>query len=754
MNEKLQFEIGGNNAPLKKTLDESKGLISRFSNDFVTLQSVAAQSLESTGGGMAMMAARVGTVGGAIVGVAATVGAAVITMANNTAKTADQFGKLAERAGMGVESFSKFAYAASLGGAGADDLSRGMTGLSKKMLEAKNGGEESRAVFKALGVQYQQTDGQLRPVEDVLLDVADAFKKMPDGAEKAAIAAKLMEEAGLKLIPTLNAGADAIKRWGEEAKRIGVVFTDEQLAAAKEYELNMKRLRAAASGLGNDIGNAVLPTLAALSTKLLENRGAGLGWWDSFIGTLTGSDNPAKRLQELNAQLSILKAKQQEMAGAGIPADSGLAQKIQATEKAMEFYAEKARAATAKTETEEAESATRRAGLEQKLADKKIELAKLVAYIQTGEGARTEQEQKAQTDRKIADQQRLVEAVRSAWQSTRSEAEKATKAAENKLSKAADIRSQGEATAANIRISELPPEDQLAARQQRLRDLAQEGNYQSAVARNAAIDGDAQKYEKAAVAAEKKLQEALQLAQEVKDATAVEDISKEMARIQEAGAKLDQKAASDLTAKAEGQAQTLNELQTKLEGMQQAARSIEVKLKVDELAAGIADVELQLAKLTAPRQIPVSIVQTAAAGSDLQNMPMLEPYLTPARAFGGPLPGRAPHDRADNQLYWGTPGEWVIQRPAVRHYGPGFIAAVNAMKLPKHAFGGEIGGALSNFPIPTLLPTSKPAANNNSGSTVVLDFGKLGRFQTSASEDVAKEITKVFSHAALQFGRR
>lgn len=749
-----KVEIGGDNQGLKRALTESTGLLGKFGQDVAAMQSVASQSMQNTGGGFALTAAR-GM--GALAGVAAAVGTAVITVANNTAKTAEQFGVLAERAGMGVDSFSKFAYAASLGGASAEDLSRGITGLSKKMLEAKNGSEEARAVFKSLGVQYQEANGQLRPVEAVLLDVANAFKKMPDGAEKAAIATKLMEEAGLKLLPTLNAGADAIRAWGDEAAKMGVVFTKEQIEAAREYEKNMKRLQAAATGLGHDIANQVIPSLAALSTKLLENRGAGLGWWDSFIATLTGSDNPAKRVQELSAKLSELKAKQQEMTTAGIPADSGLDQKIKDTQKAIEFFGEKVRAEATKTETAEAESAVRRTALEQRLSDKKGELAKLVAYIQTGEGARSEQEQKAQTDRKIADQQRLVDAVRSAWQNTRAEAEKATKSAETKMAKAADIRSQGESTAANIRISELPPEDQLAAKQQRLRDISQEGNYQSAVARNAAIDGNAQKFEKSAAAAEKKLQEALQLAQEVKDATAVEDITKEMARVQEAGAKLDQKKAADLTQTAEGQAATLNDIQAKLEAMQQAARSIEVKLKVDELVANIADIEAKLAALTAPRQIPASIVLTGTPSGgqqDLNSLPMLEPYLPPARAYGGPLPGQAPHDRADNQIYWGTPGEWVIQRPAVRHYGPGFIAAVNAMRLPKYGFGGEVGMMNSLASMPSLNIPKESAGKGSGGTPVVLDFGKLGRYETSATDDVAKQVTTMFRRAALQFGRK
>lgn len=67
-------------------------------------------------------------------------------------------------------------------------------------------------------------------------------------------------------------------------------------------------------------------------------------------------------------------------------------------------------------------------------------------------------------------------------------------------------------------------------------------------------------------------------------------------------------------------------------------------------------------------------------------------------AYGGPLPGHAPHDRADNVIFAGTPGEWVIQKPTTRYYGDSIMADFNAgrfsrqdlMRLQGLAYGGEV----------------------------------------------------------------
>ena len=67
----------------------------------------------------------------------------------------------------------------------------------------------------------------------------------------------------------------------------------------------------------------------------------------------------------------------------------------------------------------------------------------------------------------------------------------------------------------------------------------------------------------------------------------------------------------------------------------------------------------------------------------------------PGLAFGGPVPGSSPSDRADNVPIMATAGAFMHQRPAVRKYGMPFMAAVNEGRFPVelargYAFGGPI----------------------------------------------------------------
>lgn len=116
--------------------------------------------------------------------------------------------------------------------------------------------------------------------------------------------------------------------------------------------------------------------------------------------------------------------------------------------------------------------------------------------------------------------------------------------------------------------------------------------------------------------------------------------------------------------------------------------------------AEVADALLDLAA------IQLHLAKGTPLNPDLQRRLARAQYGMPdtKRAVGGPLPGHAPHDRADNVVYAGTPGEWVIQRPTVRkvehRYGQGAMEYFNRYgELPldgAYASGGRLAGI--NFP--------------------------------------------------------
>jgi hypothetical protein len=169
--------------------------------------------LEIDGEAFAVAEKLLGAVRGGMVGLAAAgaaVGMAVVAAAAKTAAYADATAKAAERTGIAVDSLQALQYAAERADVSAGDLEGALRFAAKR------------------GV---------KDLEGELLRAAEQFERMPDGAEKAALAMKLFGKQGTALIPMLNKGTAGLDEMTAKAQDMGLVLgadTQEQAAALKD----------------------------------------------------------------------------------------------------------------------------------------------------------------------------------------------------------------------------------------------------------------------------------------------------------------------------------------------------------------------------------------------------------------------------------------------------------------------------------------------------------------------------------------
>jgi hypothetical protein len=130
----------------------------------------------------------------------------------------------------------------------------------------------------------------------------------------------------------------------------------------------------------------------------------------------------------------------------------------------------------------------------------------------------------------------------------------------------------------------------------------------------------------------------------------------------------------------------------------------------DLILAGVASVADALLDLAA---IQLHLAKGTPLSGGLARRLARSQYGMPdtKRAHGGELPGHAPHDRADNMIYSGTPGEWVIQKPTVRQvereHGTGAMAYFNRYgELPAFASGGLLRASRTNVPRSMMFRTT------------------------------------------------
>ena len=116
---------------------------------------------------------------------------------------------------------------------------------------AKNIAEESKSAKRALdvlGLSFDDLRG--KPTMEQLGVLADAFAKLPAGAERTALAMELFGRAGMQMLPLLSEGREAIDQWREVAERAGTALSEHMVAAMEATHRGATELGAAMQGVG------------------------------------------------------------------------------------------------------------------------------------------------------------------------------------------------------------------------------------------------------------------------------------------------------------------------------------------------------------------------------------------------------------------------------------------------------------------------------------------------------------------------
>jgi lambda family phage tail tape measure protein len=187
--------------------------------------------------------------------------AGLVGMVKNTIDAGNTMYDLAQSTGVSVEALARFKKAAATSGTSLEGVSKGLIKLNKAMLDAATGGKASAATFSALRINVKNVDGTLKSADQVMLEVANRFKEMPDGAAKTALALRLFGKSGAELVPLLNMGGDAIDK-------LKVKMTAAFAKRADEYSDKLTALSGKVGALGADLTMALLPALEQITNAL------------------------------------------------------------------------------------------------------------------------------------------------------------------------------------------------------------------------------------------------------------------------------------------------------------------------------------------------------------------------------------------------------------------------------------------------------------------------------------------------------
>lgn len=597
-------------------------------------------------------------------------------------------------------------------------------------------------------------------------------------AKQGAIVAE--REAAAAALATASANVRAAQA---EAAR---TLTTRELALAQEQLAIAERLSStAAVGVAGRAGGALLGLLGgpigAIATALTVGITAWQLWGNKSedatgkaarslaelnkemqaFGANTSTQERVKLYQELAA--AIQKAREEEQKLRDAARKRGMSDINIATNAQLESSIDNdPQVAAKRAERVKAEQALQKelTEINKAAADERAFIARALVEKQKALNGEVFASEKEALAARLAINQSAANAVRSAWLNTLNEIKAKQAEADAAPGKARDTANSLKSRTDSVKMAGMSEEDKAAYQAQQAMDAREgaiadqvRGRFELMKGYSAQLKGDLEAAKASFNAAEKDLNRAFNQAEKAGDSGLMDEISAKLVDIEKQKGEVAQGEAKLLGEQAEAQRSKMNELESAATTLKNTLAGMEVQIKIDSAMALLDALEARAqavkAALAAGGISPTSPADASASGSGASGIP--------ARAYGGPLPGFAPHDRADNVIYRGTPGEWVIQRQAVRFWGSDFIASINAMKLPKFAYGGEIGkSAASRLSMPGINQQVGSLPDNKARTPLVLDFGKAGSVETTVMSDqeFEKRLTSIVQRSALRFGRR
>lgn len=283
----LKVEIAGDSTSGQKAFDDLGNKSEQSSSRLGRAGDFMRDKLEKVGIGGGTAAAGVDLLGGSTAGAitpmekgAAVVGALTAVVAKGIGDFVGLAGEVRnfkQLSGATAEESSKFV-------AVLDDFGIASGTGANAIFKLGRGAEANADKLAALGVEIAKNADGTTNLTETTLNVADAYARTTDPAKRAELVTQAFGKAGKDLIPVLEQGRKGLAEFFEGAESGRQIFSDEDLAKAREYELAVDALGDATSGLSREIGSAAVPAVAKFTTTLAELITTG----DEALGSVGG----------------------------------------------------------------------------------------------------------------------------------------------------------------------------------------------------------------------------------------------------------------------------------------------------------------------------------------------------------------------------------------------------------------------------------------------------------------------------------
>lgn len=240
------------------------------------------------------------------VGVGAVVGA-LGALAAKSLDAADKIHKLGQRSGASAKFLSEMRLAAELSGVSMETVANGLKKMQKSAADAAGGLSTPKKAFEALGISVDSFM-KMKPADQFSL-LADKLSAVENPTKRTQIAMDIMGRSGSELLSVMADGSDGIRAMREEAEKLGMSLSQDQVESAAAANDAWTRLTSATSSFVEKVVVDLAPALA----NVIDLLSAFLGLSQKFDGFFTAQGNLGKALEATEQRMKAIREEMQHL---------------------------------------------------------------------------------------------------------------------------------------------------------------------------------------------------------------------------------------------------------------------------------------------------------------------------------------------------------------------------------------------------------------------------------------------------------
>lgn len=304
------FDLGGDG--FKGLIDSMKisfkeagvSMAQAFGKGKAAAKGAAAASGEAGAAASGAGAAAGGAAAGGFAALAAAVAAVAVAVASlvvavkNAVRYSAELKTLffeSHKVGMTAASYQELSYVLGQVGVEADKLSDFIKSLSAAQNDLRDGSEGMVNAFKSLGISVEEATSMTQ--EELFITTIQRLQQMEDAIERTSIAYRIFGEDDAAQVANLMAlNNEEMERMINNFYLLGGGATDSAIQKSLELQNALSNLRLAWQGLGNTLGEAIMPAVTAVVNALAK----AIAVVNMFLRAVFGLDIIAKGSKSVN----------------------------------------------------------------------------------------------------------------------------------------------------------------------------------------------------------------------------------------------------------------------------------------------------------------------------------------------------------------------------------------------------------------------------------------------------------------------